>query len=150
MEETYIKIKGKWVYLYRAVYKYGDTIDFMLRVKRDKRAAFLKKAIKSNGSPIKVNIDKSRSNSSALNSINETLSEEDKIKIRQNKYLNNRIEGNHRFMKKRTTLMLDFKIFRAAAKTIARIELLHMIKKGQLSTNDNSNSNFDKFCSLAA
>ena len=152
MDETYIKVKGKWVYLYRAVDKYGDTIDFILRAKRDKRAAkaFFKKAIKSSGQPIKVNIDKSGSNTSALNSINKPLSKEDQIEIRQNKYLNNRIEGDHRFIKKRTRPMLDFKSFRSAAITIAGIELLHMIKKGQLTDNDNYNSDFDKFLSLAA
>ncbi|WPX96390.1 IS6 family transposase [Candidatus Bandiella woodruffii] len=133
MDETYIKVKGKWVYLYRAVDKYGDTIDFMLRAKRDKRAAkaFFRKAIKSSGQPIKVNIDKSGSNTSALNSINKPLSKEDQIEIRHNKYLNNRIEGDHRFVKKRTRPMLGFKSFRSAARTIAGIELLHMIKKGQ-------------------
>ena len=62
MDEIYIRVKGKWVYLYRAVDKYGDTIDSMLRAKRDKRAAktFFKKAIKSSGQPIKVNIDKTK------------------------------------------------------------------------------------------
>ena len=152
MDETYIKVKGKWVYLYRAVDKYGDTIDFMLRAKRDKRAAkaFFKKAIKSGGQPINVNIDKSGSNTSALNSINKPLSVEDQIEIRQNKYLNNTIEGDHRFIKKPTRPMLGFKSFKSAAKTIAGIELLHMIKKGQLNDNDNYNSDFDKFLSLAA
>jgi putative transposase len=128
------------------------SIDFMSRVKRDKRAAkaFFQKAIKSSGHHIKVNIDKSGSNTSALNSINKPLSEEDQIEIRQNKYLNNRIEGDHRFIKKRTRPMLGFKSFRNDSKTIAGIELLHMIKKGQLADNDNYNSYFDKFLSLAA
>jgi transposase-like protein len=152
MDETYIKVKGKWVYWYRAVDKYGDTIDYMLIAKRDKRAAkaFFKKAIKSGGQPIKVNIDKSGSNNSALNAINKLLSEEEQIEIRQDKYLNNRIEGDHRFVKKRIRPMLGFKSFRSAARTIAGIELLHMIKKGQLTDNDNYNSDFDKFLSLAA
>ena len=79
-----------------------------------------------------------------------TLSKENQIEIRQNKYLNNRIEGDHRFIKKRTRPMLGFKFFRSAARTIAGIELLHMIKKGQLADNDNYNSDFDKFLSLAA
>lgn len=151
MDETYIKVKGKWVYLYRAIDKYGDTIDFLLRAKRDVRAAkaFFKKAIKGSGQPIKVNIDKSGSNKSALNSINKLLSEEDQIEIRQNKYLNNMIEGDHRFIKKRTRPMLGFKSFKSVAKTIAGIELVHMIKKGQLSDNDNYNTDFGKFLSLA-
>lgn len=152
MDETYIKVKGKWVYLYRAVDKYGDTIDFMLGATRDKRAAkaFFKKAIKYNGSPAKINIDKSGSNKSSLDSINKPLPEENKIEISHNKYLNNRIEGDHRFIKKRTRPMFGFKSFRAAARTIAGIELVHMIKKGQLSDNANYNSDFDKFISLAA
>jgi transposase-like protein len=152
MDETYIKVKGKWVYLYRAVDKYGDTIDYMLRAKIDKSAAkaFFQKAIKSSRGTIKVNIDKSGSNTSALNSINKALSQKDQIKIRQNKYLNNRIEGDHRFIKKRTRPMLGFKSFRSAANTIAEIELLHMIKKGQLADNHNYNYDFDKFLSLAA
>jgi transposase-like protein len=85
-----------------------------------------------------------------LNSINKPLPAEDKIEIRQNKYLNNMIEGDHRFIKKRTRPMLGFKSFMSAAKTISRIELLHMIKKGQLTDNNNYNSDFDKFLSLAA
>jgi transposase-like protein len=140
------------VYLYRAVDKYRDIIEYLLRAKRDKRAAkaFFRKAIKSSGSPIKVNIDKSSSNISALNSINEYLLEEEKkIEIRH-KYLNNCIEVDHRFIKKSTRSMHGFKSFRSAVKTIAGIEFLHMIKKGQLVDNDNCNSDFNKFCLLAA
>lgn len=68
MDETYIKLKGKWVYLYRAVDSQGDTIDFLLRAKRDAVAAkaFFKKAIKHNGRRAKVTIDKSGSNKVAL------------------------------------------------------------------------------------
>ena len=132
MDGMYIKVKGKWVHLYRAVDKYGDTIDFLLRAKRNARAskAFFKKAIKLSGHPIKVNINKSGSNTSALNSINKPLAKKDKIEIRHNKYLNNRIEGDHRFIKKRTKSMLGFKSFRSTTRTIAGIELLHMINKG--------------------
>jgi putative transposase len=97
-------------------------------------------------SAVRVNIDKSGSNTSALNSINKPLSKEYQIEIRQNKYLNNRIEGDHRFIKKRIIPMLGFKYFRSAAKSIAGIELLHIIKKGQLTDSDNYNS--DKFLLL--
>ena len=140
------------MWLNRTADKYGDAIDCMLRAKRDKQAAkvFFKGSIKSSRSPLKINIDKSGSNTSALNSINKPLSEEEQIEIRQNKYLNNRIEGDHRLIKKRTRPMLGFKSFRSAARTIEGIELLHMIKKGQLADNENYNSDFDKFLSLAA
>ena len=76
MDETYLKVKGEWHYLYRAVDKTGMTIDFMLSKTRDKKAAkqFLKKAIGSNGLPEKVTIDKSGANKSGLDSINLTLS----------------------------------------------------------------------------
>ena len=79
MDETYIKINGKWSYLYRAVDKTGNTVDFFLSENRDKKAAkrFFSKAIGYNGKPEKVTIDKSGSNKSALDSINNGLSEND-------------------------------------------------------------------------
>ena len=125
MDETYIKVKGKRTYLYRAVDKYGKTIDFLLRAKRDKVAAkaFFKKAIKSSGKPCKVNIDKSGSNTYALEDINDDYcqDEQEQIEIRQNKYLNNRIEGDHRFIKKITRPMLGFKSFESAKITLTGI-----------------------------
>ncbi|TXL09263.1 hypothetical protein BMR09_01620 [Methylococcaceae bacterium CS3] len=97
MDETYIKVKGEWKYFYRAVDKEGNTIDFLLTAKRDMKAAkrFFKKAIKRNGRPELVNIDKSGSNKAALNSINKEDSDAPKVEpivIRQCKYLNNIIE----------------------------------------------------------
>ena len=90
----YIKLNGKWVYLYRAVDKYGQTIDFLLRAKRDAIAAkaFFTKAFKQNGTPEKVTVDKSGSNRSALDSCNRNLGEGNEIEIRQIKYLNNIVE----------------------------------------------------------
>jgi len=116
MDETYIKLKGKWVYLYRAVDKEGNTIDFLLRARRDAVAAqaFFKKAIKHNGRPEKVTVDKSGSNKAALDYFNEGLEENEKIEIRQIKYLNNIIEQDHRFIKKRTRPALGFKCFHSA------------------------------------
>jgi putative transposase len=152
MDETYIKVKGKWVYLYRAVDEFGNTIDFLLRAKRDKQAAkaFFRKAIKNNIIPSKVNIDKSGSNKSALTSINKSLPASSKIEIRQNKYMNNRIESDHRFIKKRTRPMLGFKSIASASKTLCGIELLHMINKNQLNDNNKYKTNYDKFRSLVA
>ena len=152
MDETYIKVKGKWVYLYRAVDELGNTIDFLLRSRRDKQAAkaFFRKAIKNNIVPSKVNIDKSGANTAALTDINKTLPKSRKIIVRQNKYLNNRIEGDHRFIKKRTRITLGFKSFSSAAKTIAVIEIIHMIHKNQLNDNNEYKTNYDKFLSLVA
>ena len=106
-------MNGRWLYLYRAIDKYGDTVDFFLSEKRDIEVAkiFFKKAIKSSGKPLKINIDKSGANTAALNNINEELPCEEQIEMRRIKYLNNRIEQDHRFIKKKTKLMLGFKIF---------------------------------------
>ena len=95
MDETYIKVKGRWMYLYRAVDKEGKTVDFLLTKRRNKLAAdkFLLKAIGNNGSPKVINIDKSGANKEAIRTYNRRCLK--KIKIRQNKYLNNRVEGDH-------------------------------------------------------
>jgi transposase-like protein len=95
MDETYVRVKGQWKYLYRAVDKTGKTIDFLFRTKRDKVAArrFFDKAIGQNGTPDTVTIDKSGSNLAALHAVN--AERETPIKIRQVKYLNNVVEVRH-------------------------------------------------------
>jgi transposase-like protein len=95
VDETYIKVNGHWKYLYRAVDKAGNTIDFLLRAHRDKAAArrYFEKSIVQNGEPETVTIDKSGANMAALEAIN--AERETPIKIRQTKYLNNIIEVRH-------------------------------------------------------
>ena len=150
MDETYVKVKGKWKYLYRAVDKEDNTIDYLLTAKRDLKAAkrFFKKSINSNGVPEKINIDKSGSNKAAIEAINNE--NETKIEIRQCKYLNNIIESDHRFIKRIIRPMLGFKSFWSASITLAGIEVVRMIKKGQLQRLDNYVLNsYQQFLSLA-
>ena len=134
MDEIYIKVKGKWRYYYRALDKQGNTIDFLLMAKRDKKAAlrFFKKAIGRNGKPGLINIDKSGANKAGIKQFNRDFNK--RIKIRQCKYLNNIIEQDHRRIKRLTRQMLGFKNFHAAQKTLAGIEVMAMIKKGQIKT----------------
>ena len=101
MDETYIKVKGQWKYLCRAVDKKGNTIDFLLTAKRDLKAAlrFLKRSIKNSAVSEKINIDKSGSNKAAIQAYNEDFNAT--IEIRQCKYLNNIIEQDHRFVKQK-------------------------------------------------
>ncbi len=149
MDETYVKVNGKWKYLYRAVDKEGNTIDYLLRAKRNKKAArkFFNKAIDSNGLPDKINIDKSGSNKAGIegyNQENRTL-----IEIRQCKYLNNIVEQDHRFIKRIIRPMLGFKSFLSASITLAGIEVVRMLKKNQLLKRKIFASSFDQFCWLA-
>src|SRR5882724_7245679 len=132
MDETYIKVKGQWRYLYRAVDKQGQTMDFLLTEHRDKEAAlrFLKKAIRRNGLPEKMTIDGSEANEAAIKSYNEEHGTH--IIIRQVKYLNNMVEQDHRGVKRVTRPMLGFKAFATAQDTLVGIELMHMIKKRQM------------------
>jgi len=134
MDETYIKVRGEWKYLYRAVDKDGKTVDFLLRAHRDKAAArrYFEKAIDQNGAPETVTVDKSGANLAALQSIN--AERERPIKVRQNKYLNNLIEQDHRAIKRIIKPMMGFKDFRCARIILSGIELMHMIRKGQLKT----------------
>jgi transposase-like protein len=132
MDETYIRVKGEWVYLYRAVDKFGKTIDFLLTKQRDKKAArrFLNKAIGRHGVPEKITIDGSDANAAAIKSYNEDHGTS--IEIRQIKYLNNIVEQDHRGVKRVTRPMLGFKAFDAAQNTLTGIELMRMIKKKQM------------------
>ena len=132
MDETYIRIKGEWRYLYRAVDKHGQTIDFLLAEHRDQEAAlrFLKKAIRRHGVPEKITIDGSDANEAAIKRYNEAHGTA--IEIRQIKYLNNMLEQDHRAVKRITRPMLGFKSFAAAHDTLVGIELMHMLKKGQM------------------
>ena len=115
LDETYIKVKGVWHYLYRAVDKDGKTIDFLLTEHRDEQAAkrFLTKAIRRHGGvPEKITIDGSAANEAAIKSYNEAHGTA--IVIRKTKYLNNIVEQDHRAIKRVTRPTLGFKAFDAA------------------------------------
>ena len=151
MDETYIKIKRVWHYLYRAVDKENNTIDFLLTKKRDQKSAkrFFVKAISNNGLPEKINIDKSGTNLSAIQAYNTEYQTD--IEIRQVKYLNNIVEQDHRAIKRIVKGMLGFKSFNSASITLNGIEMVRMIKKNQIETEDKSVQNAANiFYSLAA
>ena len=136
MDETYVKVRGEWRYLYRAVDKEGNTVDFLLRARRNKAAAqrYFEKSIRQNGVPETVTIDKSGANLAALHAVN--AERDTPIKIRQVKYLNNVVEQDHRAIKRITHPMLGFKDFRCARIILSGIEVMHMIRKGQMKTEN--------------
>ena len=150
MNLTYIKVKGNWKYLYRAVAKQGKTIDFLLTIKRDKTAArrFFGKAMQANDVPEKVTMDKRGANKAAIDE--SKVSIEKQIIVRQVKYLNNIGEQDHRVVKRVTKPMLTFKSFQAAKCVLASIELMHMIRKRQLMLKGCNEMSFaDQFYALA-
>jgi transposase-like protein len=150
MDETYVKVRGQWNYLYRAVDKAGNTVDFLLRVHRDKTAArrYFEKAIDRNGAPETVTMDKSGANLAALQAIN--VERKTPIKVRQVKYLNNIVEQDHRAIKRRIRPMMGFKDFRCARIILSGIETMHMIRKGQMKDDGVTRTAADQFYSLVA
>ena len=151
MDETYIKVMGQWKYLYRAVDTNSQTIEFQLNAHRDKKAIlrFFKKAIRQHDLPDKVTIYKSGANTAALEALNGEAGAN--IEVRQIKYLNNLVEQDHRAIKRIVRPMLGFKSFRSARVTLQGIELLHMIKKGQMVSCDGQNLSVARqFYSLVA
>jgi len=152
MDETYIKVKGRWTYYYRAIDKFGKTLDFMLSEHRDEAAAtaFFTRAIGNNGFPDRVVIDNSGANLAGLQNMNCLLILNEwfwLIEILQVKYLNNIIEQDHRFIKKLTRQMKGFKSFSSASATLEGIEVAHMIRKRQFEAT--GQSAFQQFATLA-
>ncbi len=136
MDETYLKIKGKDCYLYRAVDSDGNTIDFFISENRDKEAAkkFFKKAFKSahTKEPRVITIDKYQATQIAIDELIYSGDLPCTTTVRNSKYLNNIIEQDHRFIKRKIRSMLGFKSYETAKKTISGIELMHIIRKGQI------------------
>jgi transposase-like protein len=136
VDETYIKVRGKWTYLYRAVDKAGQTVDFRLSDRRNVAAAkaFFKKAISHQGrAPHTITLDGYAASHRAVREMQNTGLLPEGTILRSSKYLNNLIEQDHRGIKSRTGPMLGFKNFSCAALTIAGVELLRRIRKGQFA-----------------
>ncbi|WP_342048535.1 IS6 family transposase [Bacillus sp. OTU530] len=136
VNETYIKVKGQWMYLYRAVDFEGNTIDFYLSKTRDAKSfkRFFKKALASPhvSQPRVITVDKNPAYPIAIEQLKREKSIPDGMQLRQQKYLNNIVEQDHRFIKKRVRSMLGLKTFRTANQIICGVEVMHMMKKGQL------------------
>ncbi|VVS96427.1 IS6 family transposase [Hoeflea sp. EC-HK425] len=140
IDETYIKVRGQWMYLYRAIDSVGDTIEFFFSEHRDLSAAkrFLRKAFARHGRPDRITIDGSQTNYEAIVScdLEDRLRDKTRrslkpIRIRKSKYLNNRIEQDHRRIKRRVRSMLGFKSIASARVILDGIELVHMMRKRQ-------------------
>ncbi|WP_455931174.1 IS6 family transposase [Priestia aryabhattai] len=149
VDETYVKVKGQWMYLYRAVDSEGNTINFYLSKTRDHKAAkrFFKKALRSFhvSKPRVITVDKNPAYPMAIEELKKEKKMPVGIQIRQVKYLNNIVEQDHRFIKKRVRSMLGLKSFRTAKSILSGIEAMHIIKKGQLALPDKSVQNQVKF-----
>ena len=140
VDETYVKIRSQWRYLYRAVDRAGKTVDFRLSARRDVQAAkaFFKKAIKSQGSvPRTITLDGYAASHRAVREMKDDGLLPITTRLRSSKYLNNLIEQDHRHIKSRVNVMLGFKRFSNAAVIIAGIELMHHIRKGQFNVRSN-------------
>jgi putative transposase len=149
MDETYIKVRGCWKYLYRAVDLDGDTVDFILTARCDEAAArrFFERAIDQHGLRKTITIDKSGANTAAICGYN--ADHKTAINLRQCKYLNNIVEQDHRAIKRMTRPMLGFKSWRSARILLASIETMHIIRKRQLDRCSTGAPPAEQFNSLA-
>jgi transposase, IS6 family len=136
VDETYIKIKGQWYYLYRALDSTGQAIDFMLSAKRDAKAAkrFFRKMLKSpsHSSPRVINVERNKAYPPAVEELKEEGVLSIATQLRRCKYLNNIVEQDHRFIKRRVNPGLGFFSFKTARRTISGFEAMNIIRKGQI------------------
>jgi transposase-like protein len=149
VDETYIKVTGKWMYLYRAVDSERNTIDFYLSELRDKQAAkrFFKKALAFSyvSKPRVITVDKNPAYLIAIQELKEEKYMPEGIQIRQVRYLNNIVEQDHRFSKKRVRSTLGLKSFRTATYILSGIEAMHTVKKDQPHHREKSVQNEVEF-----
>ncbi len=136
MDETYIRVRGRWTYLYRAVDRRGLTVDFLLSEHRDIAAAkrFFIRAIERHDAPERITLDGYPATHSAVAELKKSGVLRPQTKVRASKYLNNLIEQDHRRVKQRIYPMLGFKNFANATTTISGIELIQKIRKDQFNT----------------
>ena len=136
VDETYIKVKGKWKYLYRAIDSQGNTIDFLLTANRDTTAAkrFLTKALKQGDSDVVrvINTDRAKAYPKAIEELKKSGVLSESVEHRSVKYLNNIIEQDHRYTKRRVVASQNFRDFWSAKRTIVGYESMNMIRKGQI------------------
>ena len=136
MDETYIKVRGQWKYLYRAVDKQGQTIDFLLAARRDVAAAkrFFNKALQMPGNPMPrvINVDGNPAYPTAVKELKAEGILRKRCKLRQVRYLNNIVEQDHRFIKRRMRVGMGFFSFPTAWRTLQGFEVMHMIRKGRV------------------
>jgi len=135
VDETYIKVRGQWVYLYRAVDREGRTVDFLLSKRRDVMAAkrFFSQATRQHGMPRVITLDGYAASHRAVAKLKAAGTLPRRVRVRSCKYLNNIVEQDHRRIKQRIRPMIGFKRFDTATVTIRGIELAEKIKKDQFN-----------------
>src|SRR5258708_7101362 len=130
VDETYVKVKGAWMYLYRAVDSQGNTLEFLLSATRDSQAAkrFFRKALGASHTvlPRVITVDKNAAYPKAIKELKVAGDLATSCELRQNKYLNNLIEQDHRFIKRLVKPGLGFFSFETAVKTIQGYEAMNM------------------------
>jgi IS6 family transposase len=140
VDETSIKVKGAWVYLYRAVDSYGNTLEFLLSKTRDAQAAkqFFAKALGAahTVTPRVITVDKNPAYPKALTELKEEGTLPPPCELRQVKYLNNLVEQDHRFIKRLVRPGLGFFSFETAWRTLQGYEVMNIIRKGQVNGGD--------------
>jgi transposase, IS6 family len=136
VDETYLRVAGRWTYLYRAVDSMGDTIDFLLSPKRDAAAAkrFFHKALRSSSHPRPrvINVDGNPAYPKVIHELKQTRELGRRCRCRPVPYLNNVVEQDHRAIKRRVRASQGFRSFHSAWQTIQGIETVNMIRKGQI------------------
>ncbi len=136
VDETYILVKGKQKYLYRAVDSQGNTLDFLLTAKRDALAAkrFFRKTLKAihTSTPRVITVDKNPAYPKAIKELKAAKKLPEEVKLRQSKYLNNIVEQDHRGIKRLVKPGMGFGSFNTARRTIRGYEIMNMVRKGQV------------------